>query len=71
MRARGLNCPIRGRGSRHLRRLSRLAPLVDRDREQLAEIRRLEREPGRLLDEHGTTLRDESGIGTINAATLV
>ena len=52
-------------------RLSRLAPLVERDREQLAEIRRLERELGRLLDEHGTTLRDESGIGAIAAATLV
>ena len=34
-------------------------------------IRRLERELGRLLDEHGTTLRDESGIGAIAAATLV
>jgi transposase len=52
-------------------RLSWLLPLVERDREQLAEIRRLERELARLLDEHGTTLRDESGIGPIAAATLV
>lgn len=52
-------------------RLSWLQAAVDQDRQALAEIRRLERELDRLLDEHGTTLRDESGIGTINAATLV
>ena len=44
---------------------------VDQDRQALAEIRRLERELVRLLDEHGTTLRDEPGIGPIAAATLV
>jgi transposase len=52
-------------------RLSWLLPLVERDRQQLAEIRRLERDLARLLDEHGTTLREESGIGPIAAATLV
>jgi transposase len=52
-------------------RLSWLQAAVDHDRQALAEIRRLERELGRLLDEHGTTLRDEPGIGTIAAATLV
>jgi transposase len=52
-------------------RLSWLRPLVDQDRKALAEIRRLERELSRLLDEHGTTLREESGIGAIAAATLV
>ena len=36
-----------------------------------AEIRRLERDLVRLLDEHGTTLREEPGIGPIAAATLV
>jgi len=54
-----------------LYRLSWLQAAVDDDRQALAEIRRLERELGRLLDEHGTSLRDEPGIGTIAAATLV
>lgn len=45
--------------------------LVEQDRNALAEIRRLERELARLLDEHGTTLREESGIGPIAAATLI
>jgi len=35
------------------------------------EIRRLERLLDELLDEHGTTLRDEHGIGRIAAATLI
>ncbi len=51
--------------------LSWLQAAVDHDRQALAEIRQLERELDRLLDEHGTTLRDEPGIGTIDAATLV
>jgi transposase len=34
-------------------------------------VRALEAEIDRLLDEHGTTLRDEPGIGPINAATLL
>jgi transposase len=52
-------------------RLSWLLTAVDQDRQALPEIRRLERELVRLLDEHGTTLRDEPGIGPIAAATLV
>lgn len=35
------------------------------------EVRRLEHDIDALLDEHGTTLRDESGIGVIAAATLI
>ncbi len=52
-------------------RLSRLIPLVDQDRAARRQVRQLERELDRLLDEHGTTLRDESGIGPIAAATLL
>ena len=52
-------------------RLAWLIPLIDQDRKARAEIRRLERELDRLLDEHGTTLRDEPGIGPIAAATLL
>lgn len=52
-------------------RLSWLIPLVDQDRAARCEIRRLERDIDALLDEHGTTLRDEPGIGTINTATLI
>lgn len=52
-------------------RLSWLLPLVDQDRAARREVRRLEAELGRLLDEHGTTLRDEPGIGPIAAATLL
>ena len=52
-------------------RLSWLVPLVDQDRAARREIRRLERDIDQLLDEHGTTLRDEPGIGPIAAATLL
>ena len=52
-------------------RLSWLVPLVDQDRAMRREIRRLERDIDALLDEHGTTLRDEPGIGPIAAATLI
>ncbi len=52
-------------------RLSWLIPLVDQDRAARRQIRQLERDLDRLLDEHGTTLRDESGIGPIAAATLI
>jgi len=52
-------------------RLSWLLEAASNDRRDLAEIRRLERELGRLLDAHGTTLRDEAGIGVIAAATLI
>ena len=52
-------------------RLSWLLPLIDQDRAMRREIRHLERDIDQLLDEHGTTLRDEPGIGTIAAATLI
>lgn len=52
-------------------RLSWLLPLVDQDRAARREIRRLEADIDQLLDEHGTTLRDEPGIGPIAAATLL
>ena len=52
-------------------RLSWLLPLVDQDRAARREIRRLEAELDELLDRHGTTLRDEPGIGPVAAATLI
>jgi transposase len=52
-------------------RLSWLIPLVDQDRIARRQIRQLERDIDALLDEHGTTLRDEPGIGPIAAATLL
>ena len=52
-------------------RLGWLIPIIDRDREARREIRALERELDVLLDAHGTTLRDEAGIGPIAAATLL
>ena len=52
-------------------RLSWLLALIDQDREARREIRRLERLIDELLDKHGTTLRDEPGIGPIAAATLI
>jgi transposase len=52
-------------------RLSWLVPVIDQDRHTRQEIRRLERVIDQLLDEHGITLRDESGIGTITGATLL
>jgi transposase len=52
-------------------RLSWLIPLVEQDRAARRQIRQLERDIDELLDEHGTTLRDEPGIGPIAAATLV
>jgi transposase len=52
-------------------RLSWLIPLVEQDRAARRQIRQLERDLDALLDEHGTTLRDEPGIGAIAAATLV
>lgn len=52
-------------------RLSCLVPLIDQDRRARREIRQLEAQLDELLDEHGTTLRDESGIGPIAAATLL
>jgi len=52
-------------------RLAWLVPFIHNDRVARREIRRLERVIDELLDEHGTTLRDEDGIGPIAAATLV
>ena len=52
-------------------RLDWLLSLIDRDRESRREIRRLERVINDLLDDQGTTLRDEPGIGPIAAATLL
>ena len=52
-------------------RLSWLQEFIERDREARREIRALERKIDRLLDAHGTTLRDEDGIGPIAAATLL
>jgi transposase len=51
--------------------LSWLLPLVEQDRAARRQIRELERDLDALLDEHGTTLRDEPGIGPIAAATLI
>ena len=51
--------------------MSWLIPLVEQDRAARRQIRQLERDIDALLDEHGTTLRDEPGIGPIAAATLL
>ena len=51
-------------------RLSWLIELIDQDRAARRQVRALEADIDRLLEEHGTTLRDEPGIGPINAATL-
>ena len=52
-------------------RLEWLQAFIGQDRAARREIRRLERLIDELLDEHGTTLRDEAGIGPISAATLL
>jgi transposase len=52
-------------------RLDWLTETIKRDRAMRREIIELERHLGELLDEHGTTLRDEPGIGPISAATLL
>lgn len=52
-------------------RLDWLQTYITQDRATQAEIRRLERALDDLLDQHQTTLRDETGIGTITAATLL
>lgn len=52
-------------------RLAQLQAFIDQDRTARREIRRLERRIDELLDQHGTTLRDEHGIGPISAATLL
>ncbi len=50
-------------------RLAQLQTFIDQDRQARHEIRRLERLINELLDQHGTTLRDEPGIGPISAAS--
>ncbi len=52
-------------------RLEWLQNFIDQDRAARSEIRRLERLIDELLDRHGTTQRDEPGIGPIAAATLL
>jgi hypothetical protein len=52
-------------------RVSWLIPLVDQDRQARRQIHALQRRISELLDEHGTTLRDEPGVGPIIAATLI
>jgi hypothetical protein len=52
-------------------RFSWLLPLIDQDRAARRQSRALERRIDELLDAHGTTLRDEAGIGPIASATLL
>ena len=52
-------------------RLEWLQAFIEQDRAARSEIRRLERRIDEMLDNHGTTLRDEPGIGPISAATLL
>ena len=52
-------------------RLEWLHAFIEQDRTARHQIRRLERLIDELLDEHGTTLRDEAGIGPIAATTLL
>lgn len=52
-------------------RLSWLVPLIDQDRAARRPIRQLAHDVDELVDTHGTTLRDEPGIGPIAAATLL
>jgi transposase len=52
-------------------RLGWLLEIIHQDRQARREIRSLERDIDQLLDQHGTTLRDEPGIGPIAAATLL
>lgn len=52
-------------------RLEWLQEFIDNDRQARREVRGLERQIDRLLDAHGTTLRDEDGVGPIAAATLL
>lgn len=52
-------------------RLEWLQAFIGQDRAARSDIRRLERRIDELLNAHGTTLRDEPGIGPIAAATLL
>ena len=51
--------------------VSWLLPLIEQDRQARRRIRQLEHRIDELLDAHGTTLRDEPGVGPITAATLI
>lgn len=46
-------------------------PLIDQDREMHRRVRRLERDVDALLDDRGTTLRYDPGLGPIAAGTLI
>ena len=52
-------------------RICWLQDVIDQDKVARRQIRRLEARIGELLDTHRTTLREESGIGPIAAATLL
>ena len=52
-------------------RLSWLLEHIEVDRQQQHQLRAIGRTLDALLDQHGTSLRDEPGIGTIGAATLL
>lgn len=52
-------------------RLSWLVAFIEHDTALRSQIRQLERDLQALLDEHGTTLRDEVGISHIAAANLL
>ena len=52
-------------------RLAWLLEHIEVDRRQRQQLRALGRTLDALLDRHGTTLRDEPGIGTVGAATLL
>ena len=52
-------------------RIGWLVEYIEQDRDARRRVRQLERDIDRLPDEHGTTLRDESGVGPIAAATLL
>lgn len=52
-------------------RLAWLVDHIEQDTLQRRQIYQLTRRLDQLLDTHGTSLRDEAGIGTVSAATLL
>lgn len=66
-----LNTDLTGLSAAGAHRLSWLRDYIDHDRQHASDIYQLERELDALLDEHGTSLRNEDGISTIGAATLI
>jgi transposase len=52
-------------------RLGWLIELLAQDRTWRRQIKDLEADLAHLLDEHGTTLREESGVGVVAAATFL